>query len=180
MRISRWAAIGLIFACSGYLQAKPLHNWHNVHAVMNDAVVVEMKVLTHSVYTDLRLEPYGHTVMLEGKILETGNAGVVLQITHMEGKPISLDANMLSILLGSRVKLVTGKSKEVAYAVAPILKPDIVRILKKNSKLKRWSAFGLIGKESAVYCPLPRTHESYVQSITDYSENPEKIYRAVE
>jgi len=174
---------GLLFCTLGHAQAKALHklhNWHNVRTVLNESVIVEMRMFPQLVHADIQLSRYGSIIVLEGEILEAGNAGVILKIKKVSGKPVSSDASMLGILLGSRVKMVMGKEKEVMYAVAPILKTDVVRVMKRNSNLRRWCTLGMAPKEKTVYCPLPQSEAMRTAPDAGSHGNSEEIYITVE
>lgn len=173
-------AAGLLFFGCGNVLGKELGDWRNVRAVLNNAVVVEMKTLPQLGQADMQLGRYGDTVIFEGEILEVGNSGVILKITHIAGKPVSCDVHMLSFLLGPSVQIVTGKTKEVLYAVAPILKPDVVRIMKKNNTRKRWYMFGVTPKEKAVYCPLPKSDLPRTRNDSSGIEPMQNIYVTIE
>jgi hypothetical protein len=175
-------AVTAVLLCFGpnYVYAKELNNWQNVHGVVRSAVVVETRFLSKSASADARLQRYGHTLKFDGEILEVGNEGMMLKITHVAGKPISSDAHMLAFLLGSRTRLVTGKAKEVLYAVTPILKSDVVRVAKKNGKFKRWCSLGIAPKEKEVYCPLPKNSTSQKDSGSLEAEEVQDIYTTIQ
>jgi hypothetical protein len=174
-----WLAAGVFFFGFGHLQAKELRNWQNVRMAINHPVVVEMRVLSQS-ENDVRLGRYGSTVVFEGEILEVGDAGMVLKIRSIAGKHVSSEAHMLSVLLGPRIRLVTGGTKEVLHAVTPVLKSDVLRITKKNSKLKRWCTLGIAPREQSVYCPLPKKDDPRTYSNAPMNGPSEDIYATIE